>query len=102
VLSRLPSELAVPAAAAVDMLGHFAGSPLRLSDSDLGTLVETLAGAGVSGGASYDGLVALEAHAQGRALLSLDQRAQEIYRRLCGSVPSDCDPTGAADPGPEV
>ena len=36
----------------------------------------------VLGGASYHGLVALEAHAHGRVLLSLDRRAQETYRRL--------------------
>ncbi|MDQ3850552.1 MAG: hypothetical protein M3296_08065 [Actinomycetota bacterium] len=45
-------------------------------------MLERLAGAGVVGGASYDGLVALEAHAHGRTLLTLDQRAQSTYRRL--------------------
>jgi len=48
-------------------------------------LLETLGGAGVFGAASYDGLVALdalEADAHGRALFSLDRRAQETYRRL--------------------
>lgn len=34
------------------------------------------------GGASYDGLVGLEARAHARVLLSLDRRAQETYRRL--------------------
>ena len=37
---------------------------------------------GVLGGASYDGLVALEAAAHGRALFTLDQRARATYRRL--------------------
>jgi hypothetical protein len=41
-----------------------------------------LAGAGVFGGAGYDGLVALEAAAHGRTLLTLDERAQSTYRRL--------------------
>ncbi len=83
VLTRLPSGLAVPATAAADVLRRrFSGSPLRLPDADRGPLLETFVGAGVFGGATYDGLVALEAHAHGRALLSLDQRAQETYRRL--------------------
>ncbi len=41
-----------------------------------------LAAAGVFGGASYDGLVALEADAHGHTLLTLDQRAQAAYQRL--------------------
>ena len=60
--------------------------PLRRGSAtprhDRGLLLQTLAGAGVLGGASYDGLVALEAHAHGHVLLSLDRRAQETYRRL--------------------
>jgi toxin FitB len=38
--------------------------------------------AGVAGGASYDGVVALEAAAHEQTLLTLDQRAQDAYRRL--------------------
>lgn len=34
------------------------------------------------GGASYDGLVALEAAAHAETLLTLDERAQVTYRRL--------------------
>ncbi len=34
------------------------------------------------GGASYDGIVALEAQAGAETLLTLDRRAQETYRRL--------------------
>jgi hypothetical protein len=83
VLTRLPSGFAVPARSAAGVLGdRFHGEPLRLSDRDRGGLLETLAGAGVFGGASYDGLVALEAHAHGQTLVTLDQRAQETYRRL--------------------
>jgi toxin FitB len=83
VLTRLPSGLAVPPATAADVLGRrFDGEPLRVRDSDRGALLKTLASAGILGGASYDGLVALEARAHGHALLSLDGRAQETYRRL--------------------
>ncbi len=83
VLTRLPSGLAVPAAVAADVLGRrFGDSPLRLPDSDRAAILKTLAGAGVVGGAGYDGLVALEAQAHQRVLVSLDRRAQETYRRL--------------------
>jgi toxin FitB len=81
VLTRLPSGLAVPAGAAADVLERrFGDSPLVLGDR--GPFLGTLAGAGVFGGATYDGLVALEAAAHGRTLLTLDQRAQLTYRRL--------------------
>jgi len=83
VLTRLPAGLAVPATDAAHVLGsRFGDDVLRLPDSDRGVLLNALAGASVVGGACYDGLVALEAHAHGRVLLSLDQRAQETYRRL--------------------
>jgi hypothetical protein len=83
VLTRLPSGLAVPAAAAADVLGRrFGDGVLWLPEADRATLPGTLAAAGVFGGASYDGLVALEAQAHGHVLLSLDRRAEETYRRL--------------------
>ena len=83
VLTRLPAGLAVPAAVASDVLARrFGGEPLRLPQHDRDVLITTLAGAGIFGGASYDGLVALEAQAHGRVLISLDQRAQETYHRL--------------------
>ncbi|GAC1528458.1 MAG: hypothetical protein NVS2B6_16420 [Thermoleophilaceae bacterium] len=83
VLTRLPSGLAVPATVAADVLARrFADRPLRLPDPERGALNATLAAAGVFGGAGYDGLVALEAHAHGHALITLDKRAQETYGRL--------------------
>jgi hypothetical protein len=83
ILTRLPSGLAVPAAAAASVLTRrFPHAPLRLDATRREAVVETLAGAGVSGGATYDGLVALEANAHGRKLITLDQRAQSTYRRL--------------------
>lgn len=55
---------------------------LRLSDVDRDALPGVLANAGVYGGASYDGLIALEAQSHEHALLTLDKRAQLTYRRL--------------------
>jgi toxin FitB len=83
LLTRLPSGLAVaPTDAAHALAIRFGGSQLRLPETDRCELPSTLAGAGVFGGASYDGLVALEADAHGHVLLSLDRRAQGTYRRL--------------------
>jgi len=83
VLTRLPAGLAVPAAVAASTLARrFSRAPLRLDDEERGSLLKRLAGAGVLGGSGYDGLVALEAGAHGRTLLTLDRRAQSTYQRL--------------------
>jgi predicted nucleic acid-binding protein len=83
VLTRLPAGLAVPPVVAASVLvRRFVEPPLRVDDAGRHAVVETLAGAGVFGGASYDGVVALEAKAHGRVLLTLDERAQSTYQRL--------------------
>jgi toxin FitB len=83
VLTCLPSGLAVSPTSAATVLEHrFADTPLRLDDAERSALLERLAAAGVFGGATYDGLVALEAEAHGRVLLTLDERGQVTYRRL--------------------
>jgi hypothetical protein len=83
VLTRLPSGLAVaPTLAAEVIADRFPEPALRLPDGARDRLTRTLAEAGVLGGASYDGLVALEARAHGRTLLTIDERAQSTYRRL--------------------
>ena len=96
VLTRLPAGLAVPAGAAAQVIARrFDGPPLRLSARDHRALVSVLSDHGVVGGASYDGLVALEAGAHGETLLTLDRRAAETYRRLGVSFRSLGEP-GAA------
>ena len=83
VLTRLPGGLAVtPEAAAAVLASRFGEEPLQLATAERRTLLSTLAEAGVGGGASYDGLVALEARAHDQVLLTRDSRAQNIYRRL--------------------
>ena len=83
VLTRLPGGLAVPADSAVAVLARrFPRAPLRLTARACAALPATLAHAGVFAGSSYDGLVALEAHAHGHELLTLDRRAQRTYRQL--------------------
>jgi hypothetical protein len=83
VLTRLPSGLAVAPAVASEVLSRrFARPPLQLDDTQRGDALITLASAGVFGGASYDGLVALEARTHRQVLLTLDERAVSTYRRL--------------------
>jgi predicted nucleic acid-binding protein len=83
VLTRLPGGLAVPSEAAAAVLAsRFGETPLQLVPAKRRTLLSTLAAAGVGGGASYDGLVALEAAAHEQVLLTRDVRAQDTYRRL--------------------
>jgi hypothetical protein len=83
VLTGLPGGLAVPPEAAAAVLAsRFDKDPLQLTAAKRRTLLSTLAAAGVGGGASYDGLVALEAAAHDQVLLTRDARAQDTYRRL--------------------
>ena len=83
VLTRLPSGLAVPARAAADALRRrFGSAPLRLDERSRERLLATLSEAGVHGGATYDGLVALEAASHRCTLLTFDGRAAMTYRRL--------------------
>jgi predicted nucleic acid-binding protein len=83
MLTRRPSGLAVaPALAAEVLAGRFGERTLGLPDDERDRLISALADAGVLGGASYDGLVALEARAHGATLLTLDERARSTYRRL--------------------
>lgn len=83
VLTRLPAGLAVPAQDAAAVLGRrFDRAPLRLDAAARRGLLGTLSAAGVFGGSTYDGLVALEAAAHEQTLLTLDRRAQSTYARL--------------------
>jgi hypothetical protein len=83
VLTRLPSGLAVPSRTAARVLsGRFPRAALRLDDPARQGLLERLAEAGISGGATYDALVGLQAQAHERLLLTLDERAGGTYERL--------------------
>ena len=83
VLTRLPGGLAVqPAVGAHELTRRFPEQPLGLPGPSRANLLRTLASAGIGAGATYDGLIALEALAHGYSLLSLDVRAAATYRRL--------------------
>lgn len=83
VLTRLPLPGRVPPAAAVLLLARaFAGPFVALSGDDQETLLADLPGIGVTGGATYDALVAATALQHGLALRSLDRRAAVTYQAI--------------------
>lgn len=87
VLTRLPAGLAAPPSAVAQLLAQrFPGPALTLDAARRAALPETLAAAGVIGGATYDALVGLEAAAGGAMLLTLDRRAQPTYAKVGASV----------------
>lgn len=82
VLTRLPgpNRLTPPAAARV-IRTAFPRS-ISLSEEAARTAVDALADARISGGAVYDGLVALCARAAGVTLVTCDRRAMGTYAAL--------------------
>lgn len=84
VLTRLPAPWRVPAPLVTAFLeDRFPSDPLVLTPTALRRVVSELEQRGVSGGAAWDGLVALTAATHGATLLTLDRRAEGTYRR-CG------------------
>lgn len=86
VLTRLPGGSRVAPADAVTLLtAHFDG-PLLPDEATAASAVAMLADAAVSGGAVYDGWIALVARQHDAVLLSRDARAEATYRRLGADV----------------
>jgi predicted nucleic acid-binding protein len=84
VLTRLPHPHRAPGQLVVEFLrDEFHDRPLVPSQELAQALLPTLHDAEVYGGAVYDGLVALTAAEHGARLLTLDVRAEGVYRR-CG------------------
>ena len=83
VLTRLPAPLRLDARSAAAIVNTRLPSPhVALEADNYASLLERLAAAHVSGGATYDGLIALTALEHGLELLSLDRRAARTYRAL--------------------
>jgi predicted nucleic acid-binding protein len=73
-----------PPGRVVEYLRQFcARAPIGIAPAGYPSAIEELARAGVAGGATYDGLIALAAREGGVALVSLDRRASTTYGR-CG------------------
>lgn len=83
VLTRLPPPRSLMSADAAKLIE--ARLPTTYATLDAGayaTAPSTLAGARISGGATYDGLIALTALEHDLELLTRDKRAERTYRAL--------------------
>lgn len=84
VLTRLPEPFRADPSIAIQFLSRAYDTPrLSLDHGAQATAPERLHALGVSGGAVYDGLIALTAEAADAELLTLDRRALATYER-CG------------------
>ncbi len=83
VLTRLPPPNQADATTAATVLGERLPAPFAaLSGSDYAKAPARLAAAGIGGGATYDGLIALTALEHDLELLTRDGRAERTYRAL--------------------
>lgn len=82
VLTRLPPPLRLRPHAAATLLASTFPETRHLPAEAAATVVERLAAAGVGGGAVFDALVGLTAHAHEIDLVTADTRALRTYRAL--------------------
>lgn len=82
VLTRLPPPQRVTATAAARLIATNFPQQRHLSVKRTAALLEEFADLGISGEAVYDGLVGAAAAESDLPLLSLDRRAEPIYRSL--------------------
>ncbi len=83
VLTRLPAPAGVPAGTAAELVvRNFGGRILHLPEAELCPLLERLAAAGISGGATFDALIAATARAADATLVTGDRRAAPTYAKL--------------------
>ncbi len=83
VLTRLPAPLRLDATDAARIINaRLPSTRVALDADDHASLLDRLAAARVSGGATYDGLIALTALDHDLELLSLDRRAARTYRAI--------------------
>jgi predicted nucleic acid-binding protein len=84
VLTRLPEPHRVEPNLVVTALEQRFDTVLQLDDETLRRVPGVLAAAGVRGGPTYDGVIALTASHHDATLLTLDERALMTYR-ACGA-----------------
>lgn len=82
VLTRLKDDARLAPGDAARLLASAFDEPLTLGPDSQRDAAETLALAGIAGGAVYDGLVALAAREHRAPLATSDQRARGTYERL--------------------
>ena len=86
VLTRLPQPYTVPPVHASAALRSYSSQILVLPADELSDAIDRFVVARVSGGSSYDALIAATAAHHGASLLTRDERAAEIYERLGADV----------------
>ena len=86
VLTRLPQPYTVPPAQASEALRSFSSRIITLSPDELVDAIDRLAAARVTGGSSYDALIAVTATQHGAILLTRDERASAVYERMGADV----------------
>jgi toxin FitB len=86
VLTRLPGDLRLAPTDASRLIAERFLPPLLLGEELAGRIHEVLSGLGVSGGAVYDGLVALAAVEHGSDLATRDARAKSTYEKVGAQV----------------
>ncbi|RFA14070.1 VapC toxin family PIN domain ribonuclease [Subtercola boreus] len=86
VLTRLPGDSRVGAADAVTLIDDNFPELYMLSTEATSRAHRELALHGVSGGATYDGLVALAARENDAVLVTRDARARQTYEALGAAV----------------
>ncbi|QDO89578.1 type II toxin-antitoxin system VapC family toxin [Ornithinimicrobium ciconiae] len=86
VLTRLPGDSRVSPADAVRLIDDNFQYRLVLDSEVAGDAHRELARCGVSGGATYDGLVALTARAHDAVLVTRDARARPTYEAVGAQV----------------
>lgn len=83
VLTRMPEPFRADATLVADYLNRLWADRLILPSSALvASVPRTLCNAGLSGGATYDALIAMTSQESGATLLSLDRRASRTYLAL--------------------
>ena len=86
VLTRLPGDLRLAPVDAATLLRTRFSDPLLLGPDVAGRLPDVLSASGISGGAVYDGLVALAAIEYDAELATRDVRARATYDALGARV----------------
>lgn len=82
VLTRLPGDARVSASDAAQLIDENFAQPLALSSAVACGSHRECAAAGVTGGATYDALVALAARERGVPLATRDARARSTYEAV--------------------
>jgi toxin FitB len=86
VLTRLPQPYTVPPVQASAALRSYRSHVLVLPGDELAGTIDRFVTARVSGGCSYDALIASTAVHYDASLLTRDERAAEVYERIGAEV----------------